>query len=121
MARPFFPLSQSQCKHSAAPKLLLLDEVLAGLTPTEIAEMIQLVRKIRDSGVSVFMIEHVMQAVMRLCDCIVVLNFGEKLAEGTPEEIAKDPKVIEAYLGDCEIAEKLRREDHGCTVGASQY
>jgi len=92
---------------AAKPRLLLLDEVLAGLNPTEVAQMIDLIRTIRDSGVSVFMIEHVMQAMMKLSDRIVVLNFGQKLAEGSPMEVAGDPQVIEAYLGDSEIAEKL--------------
>jgi branched-chain amino acid transport system ATP-binding protein len=92
---------------AAKPTLLLLDEVLAGLNPTEVAQMIDLLRKIRDDGVSVFMIEHVMQAIMKLSDRIVVLNFGQKLAEGSPMEIAGDPRVIEAYLGDEDIAEKL--------------
>ena len=92
---------------AAKPTLLLLDEVLAGLNPTEVAQMIDLLRKIRDDGVSVFMIEHVMQAIMKLSDRIVVLNFGQKLAEGSPMEIAGDPQVIEAYLGDEDIAEKL--------------
>ncbi|MGB7845214.1 MAG: ABC transporter ATP-binding protein [Candidatus Acidiferrum sp.] len=92
---------------AASPKLLLLDEVLAGLNPTEIAQMIELVRSIRDRGVSVLIIEHLMQAVMSLSDRIVVLNFGQKLAEGRPEEVANDPQVIQAYLGDPDIAVKL--------------
>jgi len=96
---------------AARPKLLLLDEVLAGLNPTEIAQMIDLVRRVRDSGVSVFMIEHLMQAVMNLSDRIVVLNFGQKLAEGRPEEVARDPQVVEAYLGDDKIAHKLMEKN----------
>jgi branched-chain amino acid transport system ATP-binding protein len=96
---------------AAQPRLLLLDEVLAGLNPTEVAQMIDLIRKIRDTGVSVFMIEHVMQAIMKLSDRIVVLNFGQKLAEGSPMEVAGDAQVIEAYLGDSEIAEKLMEKN----------
>jgi branched-chain amino acid transport system ATP-binding protein len=96
---------------AANPKLLLLDEVLAGLNPTEIAQMIELVRSIRGRGVSVLMIEHVMQAVMNLSDRIVVLNFGQKLAEGRPEEVANDPQVIHAYLGDPDIAQKLMEKN----------
>jgi branched-chain amino acid transport system ATP-binding protein len=96
---------------AAKPRLLLLDEVLAGLNPTEVAQMIDLIRKIRDNGVSVFMIEHVMQAMMKLSDRIVVLNFGQKLAEGSPMEVAGDAQVIEAYLGDSEIAEKLMEKN----------
>jgi branched-chain amino acid transport system ATP-binding protein len=92
---------------AARPKLLLLDEVLAGLNPTEVTYMIGIVRDIRDSGISVFMIEHLMQAIMSLSDRIVVLSFGQKLAEGKPQEVASNPQVIEAYLGDPDIAEKL--------------
>jgi branched-chain amino acid transport system ATP-binding protein len=84
---------------AAKPKLLLLDEVLAGLNPTEVATMIELVRKIRDSGISVLMIEHLMQAIMGLSDRIVVLNLGRKLAEGRPDEVVHNSEVVEAYLG----------------------
>ena len=93
---------------AAKPKLLLLDEVLAGLNPTEIAQMIDLVRSIRDSGVSVFMIEHVMQAIMNLSDRIVVLNLGRKIAEAPPAEVVKNSDVVEAYLGFPDIVDKLR-------------
>jgi branched-chain amino acid transport system ATP-binding protein len=96
---------------AAKPKLLLLDEVLAGLNPTEIAQMIELVRKIRDSGISVFMIEHVMQAIMSLSDRIVVLNLGRKLAEGRPDEVVHNAEVVEAYLGSPDIVDKLTRTD----------
>ncbi len=92
---------------ASKPKLLLLDEVLAGLNPTEVGQMIELVRRIRDSGVSVLMIEHLMQAIMSLSDRIVVLNLGKKLAEGKPEEVAHDQRVIDAYLGVADIVDKL--------------
>ena len=82
------------------PDLLLLDEVMAGLTPTEIASAMELVRKIRDRGTTVVMIEHVMKAIMSICDRIVVLHHGEKIAEDTPEAIAKNKTVIEVYLGE---------------------
>jgi branched-chain amino acid transport system ATP-binding protein len=85
---------------SARPALLMLDEVLAGLNPTEVMSMIEIVRGIRARGVAILMIEHLMQAIMSLSDRIVVLNSGRKLTEGTPAAVAKDPAVVEAYLGD---------------------
>ncbi len=82
------------------PVLLLLDEIMSGLTNTEVAQAMELVRKIRDRGVTIIMIEHVMKAIMNVCDRIVVLHHGQKIAEGSPKEIAKSPKVIEVYLGE---------------------
>ncbi|WP_287417901.1 ABC transporter ATP-binding protein [Oceanithermus sp.] len=96
---------------AAKPKLLLLDEVLAGLNPSEVAKMLDVIRSIRDRGISILMIEHIMQAIMSLSDRIVVLNFGRKLAEGTPDEVANDPQVIEAYLGDPEMAKRILEEE----------
>ena len=82
------------------PDLLLLDEVMAGLTPTEMAEAMELVKKIGERGVTIVMIEHVMKAIMNICDRIIVLHHGVKIAEGTPEEIAGNKTVIEVYLGE---------------------
>ena len=81
------------------PKLLLLDEVMAGLNPSEIVEIIDIIRKIRASGVTVLLIEHVMQAVMSLSEHIYVLSYGKIIAHGAPHEVVNNPAVIEAYLG----------------------
>lgn len=82
------------------PELLLLDELMAGLNPTEVAEAMELVTRIRDDGITIYMIEHVMKAIMSMCDRIMVLHHGKKIAEGTPGEIATSKTVIEAYLGE---------------------
>lgn len=96
---------------AARPHLLLLDEVLAGLNPTEIAEMVQVVLKIREQGVTILIIEHVMHALMNVSDRVIVLDYGKLIAEGTPDEIANNPEVIEAYLGDPKLAERLMSGD----------
>jgi branched-chain amino acid transport system ATP-binding protein len=96
---------------AAQPYLLLLDEVLAGLNPSEISQMVEIVKAIRSEyKITIIMIEHVMHAVMNVSDRILVLDYGRQLAEGTPQEVAENAKVIEAYLGDPKLAERLLRE-----------
>lgn len=95
---------------AAHPYLLLLDEVLAGLNPSEVEAMGQTILKIREQGVTIIMIEHVMRAVMNVSDRIIVLDYGEQIAGGTPQEVANDQRVIEAYLGDPHLAKQLLEE-----------
>ena len=82
------------------PKLLLFDEVMAGLRPAEVDDMVQIIKNLRDQGITIFVIEHIMRAIMALSDRIVVIHFGKKIAEGSPQEVASDENVIKAYLGD---------------------
>ena len=81
------------------PRLILLDEVMGGLNLTEVKEMLLLIEKIREAGNTLFIIEHIMAAIMSICDRIVVLHHGQKIAEGTPQEVGSNPQVIKAYLG----------------------
>jgi branched-chain amino acid transport system ATP-binding protein len=82
------------------PSLLLLDEAVAGLSPQETSEAVGLIRKIRDEGITLVIVEHVMEVIMRLSSRVVVLDYGKKIAEGAPEEVARDREVIKAYLGE---------------------
>ncbi len=82
------------------PQLLLMDEAAAGLNPSELVELLALIRRIRDRGVTILIVEHLMRLIMQCCDRIVVLDFGTKIAEGTPAVIAQDARVTQAYLGD---------------------
>ncbi|MFB3817403.1 MAG: ABC transporter ATP-binding protein [Candidatus Methylomirabilales bacterium] len=82
------------------PKLLLLDEVVAGLNPTEADQTVQLILKIRDAGVTILIVEHIMRVIMRISTRILVLNYGRMIAQGTPEAVARNPEVVQAYLGE---------------------
>jgi branched-chain amino acid transport system ATP-binding protein len=82
------------------PDLLMFDEVMAGLNPAEVAQAMELITRIRKKGITIFMIEHVMKAIMNVCDRIIVLHHGSKIAEGMPGEIATSRTVIEVYLGE---------------------
>jgi branched-chain amino acid transport system ATP-binding protein len=82
------------------PRLLLLDEVMAGLNPTELVQMLDLLKRIRGRGVTLLVIEHIMAAIMTVSERLLVLHHGEKIAEGTPKDVAGDKRVVDAYLGE---------------------
>jgi branched-chain amino acid transport system ATP-binding protein len=82
------------------PKLLLLDEAMAGLRPTEVDGLVQIIKDLRDRGITVFVIEHIMRAIMALSDKIIVIHYGQKICAGAPKEVASDERVIKAYLGE---------------------
>jgi branched-chain amino acid transport system ATP-binding protein len=91
---------------ATSPEVLLLDEVVSGLNPTEISRTVDTIRQIQARGITVIMIEHIVKVVTALCSRVVVLNYGVQLAEGTPEEVVNNPEVVQAYLGEFETDEK---------------
>ena len=103
------------------PSLLMLDETMAGLNPTEVEEAMELFRRIRDSGVTVIMIEHVMRAIMSICNRIVVLHHGAKIAQGTPEDISSNSAVIEVYLSATESCAVFTAQGPGTGSGSGNF
>jgi branched-chain amino acid transport system ATP-binding protein len=93
------------------PRLLLLDEVMAGLRPNEIEPSLDLIRSLRDDGVAILVVEHVMKAIMAVSDRVLVMHEGKELTQGPPDEVVKDERVIEAYLGQRYAARERKREE----------
>ena len=93
---------------ATSPDILLLDEVVSGLNPTEVSQIIDTIQQIRASGVTLIMIEHILKVVMELCDRVMVLNYGVQIAQGTPEEVVSDSEVVNAYIGKFEDTEEKR-------------